>query len=134
MTILPVELELIKGASNLDQVQKSQTILKQVIRYTLPLEQQSLENALKLSVAYGTDGKDVSLTDFLLAGVLMKYQASQTFLMSPDISAFPTDIFDLRHVFQIVKKRQILNFGIYQFSQAKFEHKSQRLLAHPAAR
>lgn len=130
LSIDPVFLELSKGADTLQHRREKKALYDTFAQETLPMTAEIFENAQKLSVVYQKQGKDLSITDFLLGATLMKYQTSSTFLMTSNVSDFPTDIFDLMEILTLQKTRNaFVSFGFYKFSDQKYQEKLVNLLS-----
>ncbi|MDP3724412.1 MAG: type II toxin-antitoxin system VapC family toxin [bacterium] len=114
VTIEPVLIEFLKGASNTQEIKKRKDIIENLIDAYLPVNKEIFRHIQVLISRYGQEGKEVSLTDFLLGGALMKYTKG-TFLVTRDIRDFPTNIFTRATYFYVAQRRSIQFYGLYQY-------------------
>lgn len=69
----------------------------------------------------------MSYTDFLLCVCLYKYRNSKTFLISGDLNDIPS-FFTREHVITIDTGNDIRNYGIYKFSDERFNKAAENIL------
>lgn len=132
MTIFPVAIEFFKG-SNLPSVYKTkQKFFSNLVETTLPVHNSDiLENAEKLLKVYRERGKGVSVADFYLAAVLMKYKTSNTYLLTRNFKDFPASIFKREKVFIFETEYDLLTFVLYKFSENGYEKSLENYLKLP---
>lgn len=121
VTLDSVALEYYKGVkSGKDLSIKSETF-EEIVDLTLPTTKDITENAFLLASIYGSRGKDVSSTDYLLGGELMKFKGSNTVLMTRDHGDFPATIFDRIESWTVGYEYEVHTYCFYRFNTAKFE-------------
>lgn len=121
-TIFPVVAEFLRGISILKDYRKKKEYLDSIIQITLPIGPKIQEDILRgIIPAYREKGGLLSITDFLLAGVLMYYKNSPLILLTRNHRDFPTTIFDRIDVLPVEYEYEIQTFGFYRFSDSKFK-------------
>ena len=81
------------------------------------LEQKDiLDNADNLLQHYKEDGRAASITDLLLGLILMRYKTN-LFLLTKNTTDFPTNIFTLATYVNLVYRKGIHTYGVYQYRQ-----------------
>lgn len=112
VTIKPVLLEFVKGATTDKKFDEKKGFVDSIIESFLPITDDILDNAFDLVKEYRIEGKDLSLTDFILGGIAVKYKRS-IYLLTKDISDFPTNIFTRITYFHLFHRKAIHSFGLY---------------------
>ncbi|MBI3069827.1 MAG: PIN domain-containing protein [Candidatus Levybacteria bacterium] len=112
VTIKPVLIEFVKGTTTDKKLDEKKSFVESIIESYLPVTDDIFDNSLDLIEQYRIEGKDLSLTDFILGGVVLKYKRS-IYLLTKDISDFPTNIFTMLTYFNLFHRKAIQNIGVY---------------------
>lgn len=114
VTMDTVLIEFTKGAFDSKKFEDKKRFVKEIIETFLPIDKEILDDSLSFVDFYKEEGKDVSVTDFILAGCLAKF-GKNIFLMTKDIKDFPTNIFEMETYFNLFHRKAIHNYGIYRY-------------------
>lgn len=129
-TISPVWAEILCGdrINTLQQHKEMIDFVGKIVDYTLPFDENLNEIALnKIIPVYGKAKAKAGIVDLYLAGTLMKYRS--VILLTANHQDFPTFLFDRIEVIPVENEVVIRMFGLYKFSQEKYELAIKRLLA-----
>lgn len=116
VTVDAVQVEFTKGSSELIKFEEKNKFLNEIIDAILPTDKSVISNIFELLKLYKIEGKDVSIVDLMLGGMLVKYNKKMA-LMTKDIKDFPTNIYQLKTHLSILKRRSIHNYGIFSFTK-----------------
>lgn len=114
VTIEPVILEFLKGAPNLNKYREKLNFLTELIDITIEIPPETYKNSHKLILSYNEEGRGVSITDFLLGGMIMNSHG-KLLLMSKNTTDFPTNIFKLETFINLIRRKSIQSYGIYSY-------------------
>lgn len=118
VTIVPVMVEFVKGAQNIQKFEIKKSYLEGIIDSYLPLREEALVNLEKLVKNYKEDGKSTSIVDFLLGSILAFY-APHVLLLTKNIHDFPTNIFKLESYFLLNHRKALQVYGVYSYYNRK---------------
>lgn len=118
VTIDVVRFEFLKGAPNLQKHKEKEELIERIIDAYLPIQKDILDNADKLLQLYKEDGKAISITDLLLGATLMHYKTNLS-LITKNTTDFPTNIFTLVTYINLLHRKGIHTYGVYQSISAK---------------
>ncbi len=113
VTLECVLTEFIKGGSDEKKLKEKRQYVEDIVDAFLPITQEITQNATKLAELYKEDGKKVSIADFFLGAMTMRYQ--KMLLMTCNITDFPTNIFNLETFLTFVHRKAIETCGFYSF-------------------
>lgn len=111
-----VQMEFIKGGLDEKSFNKKEQIITDIIDSTLPVPKDVWEEAVRLLKIYKEDGKAASVTDLLLAGTLVKYRKT-TFLITKNLTDFPTNIFRFETHFNLLHRKGIHSYGVLSYQK-----------------
>ncbi len=113
VTIPEVLNEFLKGSPDEAKFNSKKDYVFSIIETLLPDSdiQKNIESLIK---SYGLESKDLSISDLSLGATLMKY-SKRLFLMSRDISDFPTTIFKRDTMLNITSHKTIHTYGFYSY-------------------
>lgn len=116
VTIDVVAIEFLKGAQDKKKFEEKKKHVEEIIDTYLPVTNKIIKDAIELTNMYHLDGKSVNATDFTLGAVLMSYPEN-IFLMTRNTNDFPTNIYNLVTCFNIVHRKGIFAYGLYEFKK-----------------
>lgn len=111
-------LELLKNSKSKAEYDKRADLYVKLVKSDLPLDTQAIAAAQEMAIAYGPLGRDVSVTDFLLAGSVKRYSA--TYLLTANHKDFPITVLERLSVFSVETGHDVRSFGVYGYSEEKF--------------
>lgn len=117
VTIECVLTEFIKGGADENKLKEKRQFVEETVEAMLPITQDILQNTSKLAEIYKEDGKKVSITDFLLGAVLMKYPS--ILLMTCNTTDFPTNIFEIKTFLTFIRRKAIETCALYSFATSR---------------
>jgi predicted nucleic acid-binding protein len=117
LTVDPVIIEFLQGSGTQEKYVEKDKFLHEIIDTCLPVVKETFTNVFLLIKQYREEGKDLSVTDFLLGGILMQYKKN-LFLMTKDTSDFPTNIFDLETHIIASHRKALQSYGIYSYTSS----------------
>lgn len=109
-----VLIEFLKGSSTETRLSEKKDFLEKAIDAYLPYTPDLLKYIFELLKIYKIDSKDISLTDLYLGGLLVKYRKN-IFLLTKDLTDFPTYIFNRATYVTLLEAKTIRNYGVYNF-------------------
>lgn len=113
VTLQVVLTEFIKGGADENKLKEKRQYVEDIIDASFPITDDIAQNTSRLAEIYKEDGKTVSITDFFLGSMLMKYPTM--LLMTCDTSDFPTNLFKLETHAAFVYRKGIKTCGLYSF-------------------
>lgn len=128
ITIDAVLIEYYKGSNNKEDISRKEAVLNSLNLTVVPTDKNIAQNGLELAVVYQHNGKGVSVTDYYLAGALMKYNKSHACLLSRDHSDFPSSIFKKEAYLVVDYERSVQTFILYSFDEKSYKLRAKRLL------
>jgi len=115
-----VLIEFLKGSTTETRLDEKKAFFEKIIDAYLPCRPDLLKNLLELLKLYKIDSKDLSLTDLYLGALLVKYRKN-IFLLTKDLTDFPTHIFNRATYATLLEANSIRNYGVYNFDQSNKE-------------
>lgn len=114
VTIEPVVIEFLKGSPNKEKFNAKQSAINEITGTCIPLTSDIFDNLRRLVELYKEEGKAVSLTDLLLGSTLLRYEKG-LYLLTKNTTDFPTNIFNLVTHLNLIHRRSIQSYGIYNY-------------------
>lgn len=120
VSIEPVRAEFLKGSPSEDKYKIKAEYFEEIVSNFLPVTKDIFDNVRELTKMYKEEGKGVSIVDLLLGATLIKYQKNLC-LITKDIKDFPTNIFRRLTHFNLLDRRSIQSYGVYDYGQTSDE-------------
>lgn len=89
-------------------------MVDEITETRLPVTKDVFDNIYMLIDLYREEGKGASMVDFLLGGMLVRYPQN-LFLLTKNTTDFPTNIFNLATHLNLVHRRAIQSYGVYNY-------------------
>ena len=124
VTIPPVVFEFTRGTHDVESFSDREEFLRKLTT-VYPIEEDGTDLREFTIVLQKIKG-DIHFTDFLLIACLYKFPSS--YLLSANHKDCPIEILDRKGIITIDTDREIRNYGIYQFSQKKFNKAAESIL------
>lgn len=116
VSIEPVQTEFLKGSPSENKYKIKVEYFEEIISNFIPITKDIFDNVRELTKMYKEEGKGVSIVDLLLGATLIKYQKNLC-LITKDIKDFPTNIFRRLTHFNLLDRRSIQSYGVYDYGQ-----------------
>jgi len=114
VTVSPVIAEFTKGVENTKKLSEKLSFVDSIIDIKLPISPDIINKYIPNLVSqYKAKGKSVSYVDFILAGLVDKYERDLVLLTKNPVD-FPLSVFNLYSYFVIKMDRALQVYGIYQ--------------------
>lgn len=114
VTIDAVVAEFLKGAPDKEKLNAKLALVDEITETRLPVTKDVFDNIYMLIDLYREEGKGASMVDFLLGGMLVRYPQN-LFLLTKNTTDFPTNIFNLATHLNLVHRRAIQSYGVYNY-------------------
>ena len=112
VTLRLVEVEFLRGAASRSKQNEKKKFMDDIVDTYLPMPLDFVDDVLLVMERLGNDSKASSVTDLVLGSSLAKYK-NGLFLMTKDLSDFPTNVFERISYMNLLKPKAIHTFGIY---------------------
>lgn len=111
VTIDTVLFEFLKGSPNEAKFNEKKKYLENIVETFLPIRdyQPQVEELIK---DYKIESKDLSINDLYLGATLIKYKEN-IYLLTKDLSDFPTYIFERITFLNLLHSKTIHPYGVY---------------------
>ncbi len=116
VTIDPVIVEFLKGSPSPEKFDAKQSAVSEITGTNLPLTSDIFDSVKLLVILYKEEGKSLSLTDLLLGASLMQYEKG-LYLLTKNVTDFPTNIFNLATHLNLLHRKAIQSYGVYNFTK-----------------
>lgn len=114
VTIDAVITEFVKGTPDQQKFEAKLALVNEIIETRLPVTKEVFDNIESLLRLYKEEGKGVSVVDLLLGGILVQYPKN-LFLLTKNTTDFPTNIFNLATHLNLMHRKAIQSYGVYNF-------------------
>lgn len=115
---MAVATEFTRGSDTLEIYLEKTTLVKNVVDLLLPINPNILNQEISwLTKHYGQIGKNISLTDFILAAQT-KFHYRDLCLLTKNPKDFPTTIFSVKTHFLLQIDRGLQVYGVYFYEDA----------------
>lgn len=112
VTIKLVLIEFLKGAPTKEKQFEKRKFIDNIVDAYLPSQPDFTEDVLTILNKLGIESKASSLTDLVLGANLLRYKTG-LFLLTKDLSDFPTNVFERITYITVLKPKTIQSFGVY---------------------
>ena len=125
VTIPSVLFEFTRGTDSIAAFNQRVSFIKQIGVGIYPIER-FLDQTKDLTVVLQKIRGNLSYTDFLLIVSIYKFPTS--YLITENHKDFPIEILDRKFIITLDNDKDIRNYGIYCFSNEKFDKAAARIL------
>lgn len=124
VTIPPVIFEFTRGTQTLESFADRQEFLHNLTTI-YPIDEND-EDLREFTIVLQKIKGDIHFTDFLLIACLYKFP--HAYLLSANHKDCPSELLDRKGIITIDTDKEIRNYGIYKFSQEKFDKAAESIL------